>query len=199
MRTDIVPADAPPRDRSLAAGGPINFRRGHVDVAIRRNDFFTPVDVDVIPLADEWMGPVVSHASAYNRPEDMNRLHSDTRPQAWAGWSEQANWQPTKRNMFYEHFYLAIQAAQAGQGVALASIHMVSAELSLGTLIAPHGFMRDGTRYCALFPAGQVDGRVQLFARWLARRMEESAAKAASFIQPPECTAADRLGQPLGQ
>ncbi len=169
--------------RVLAAGGPVDFRRGHADVAIRRNDFAVPAGANVMPLADEWMGPVLSPASARQRPEDMNRLHSDTRAAAWTDWSEQANWQPTAQNMHYEHFYLAIQAAQAKQGVALASIHMVAAELRLATLSAPHGFARDGTRYCALWPAERADGRIQLFTNWLARRMEANVALAVAANQ----------------
>lgn len=169
--------------RVLAAGGPVDFRLGQVDVAIRRNDFAFPVDVNVTPLAQEWMGPVLSPANANMRPEKIVRLHSETRPRAWMDWELQSDWQPTDRNMHFEHFYLAIQAAQAGQGAALASIHMVSADLRSGMLVAPHGFVRDGTSYCALSLAGRVDDRARLFEGWLVRLMDENAKMATNSGQ----------------
>jgi LysR family transcriptional regulator, glycine cleavage system transcriptional activator len=157
--------------RVLAAGGPLDFRQGHVDVAIRRNDFAIPADVTATPIADEWMGAVATPTLAAEPMGDMIRLHSETRPHAWADWVRQSGWQPTGGEMAYEHFYLAIQAAHAGQGVALASIHMVAADIGAGSLQAPHGFTRDGTHYVALHSAGVADERVTLFTDWLKHRM----------------------------
>lgn len=168
--------------RVLAAGGSVDFRHGHADVAIRRSDFPMPVGVDVTPLSEEWMGPVMTPALGDQSPEKLIRLHSETRPQAWSDWTRQSGWQPTGGDMRYEHFYLAIQAAQAGQGAALASIHMVAADIRTGLLHAPHGFRRDGTRYLALRPAGVEDDRAALFLRWLGRRMDEHVTLAASWV-----------------
>lgn len=166
--------------RVLAAGGPVDFRHGHADVAIRRSDFAIPVGVDVTPLSEEWMGPVMTPAVGDQSPEKIIRLHSETRPQAWADWTRQSDWQPTGGDMRYEHFYLAIQAAQAGQGAALASIHMVATDILTGSLHAPHGFGRDGTRYLALRPSGVADDRAELFIGWLGRRMNEHITQAAT-------------------
>ena len=69
--------------------------------------------------------------------------------------------------IFYEHFYLAIQAAEAAQGVAMASIHMVGNALACGRLVAPHGFLPDGTRYLAIWPAGSADPRREAVLGWL--------------------------------
>jgi LysR family glycine cleavage system transcriptional activator len=170
--------------RVLAAGGVVDFRRGHADVAIRRSDFPMPIDVRAIPLAEEWMGPVMTPAIAGRPLEDVVRLHSETRLRAWADWSQQSGWQPAGGDMRYEHFYLAIQAAQAGQGAALASIHMVASDVRSGLLSVPHGFARDGTRYVALRPTDAADDRAELFVEWLGRRMDENAAMAAATIIP---------------
>jgi DNA-binding transcriptional LysR family regulator len=50
--------------RFLAAGGPIDFRRDHVDLAIRRNDFTIGADLFSVELAEEWMGPVMARCLA---------------------------------------------------------------------------------------------------------------------------------------
>ncbi|NER61386.1 hypothetical protein G3435_18335 [Pseudomonas sp. MAFF212428] len=65
-------------------------------------------------------------------------LHSATRPEAWQQWlrlsGQSAEGSPRAD---YEHFYLCIQAALAGLGVALASRLMVQDELASGQLCAP--------------------------------------------------------------
>ena len=64
----------------------------------------------------------------------------------------------TERSDF-EHFYLSIQAASAGLGLAIASALMVRDELDSGQLQAPFGFLRDGSAYHLLSPA--LGGRRQ--------------------------------------
>lgn len=157
--------------RVLAAGGPIDFRPGYVDVAIRRGDFILPAGVHATWLADEWMGPVMNPLVNQPGAQEMPRLHSESRPNAWSNWELATGQSYAGSDIQYEHFFLAIQAAEAGQGVALASIHMVKNELSAGRLIAPHGFARDGSHYLALRPHGVDDDRVDRFLAWLERRL----------------------------
>jgi LysR family transcriptional regulator, glycine cleavage system transcriptional activator len=163
--------------RVLAAGGAVDFARDRVDLAIRRNDFPLPVGAVSTRVGQEWMGPVRSpHGVA-----DM-RLHSATRPDAWAKWDGDAHpparsADPARDGLPFEHFYMALQAAEAGQGVALASVHMVARDLEAGRLVAPHGFRRDGTDYVALRPRDNADKRLAIATAWIAAKMAANAAK----------------------
>lgn len=76
-------------------------------------------------------------------------------------------------DVVYEHFYLALEAAAAGQGIAVASIHMVEADLASGRLAVVRPLKRDGTRYLGLSRRPfQDDPRKSRFLDWLAARME---------------------------
>jgi len=167
--------------RFLAAGGPIDFRRDHVDLAIRRNDF--PIDGDIfsVELAKEWMGPVsTTGATGPETPTDL--LHSATRPTAWREWKVRSGVKLGGGNdIVYEHFYLSIQAAEGGQGMVIASAHMVGRDLALGRLVAPHGFVKDGTKYLALSSTDfALDPRKPVMIDWLAKRMSGNLAFAVT-------------------
>jgi len=155
----------------VAAGGPVDFARSGVDLALRRDDFHWDAHLHSLKICDEAMGPVCrpdlalpAHGLAGQR-----LLHSATRPQAWKQWlrlSRQSAEGCSRAD--YEHFYLCIQAALAGLGVALASRLMVLDELDSGQLSAPHGFIADGSAYYLLgtrpFEAGSPGRR---FADWV--------------------------------
>ncbi|EIZ79293.1 LysR family transcriptional regulator [Novosphingobium sp. Rr 2-17] len=162
--------------RYMAAGGPVDFSRDHVDLAIRRNDFLIDHSLFVADLAEEEMGPVASPSflddqrAATGKPD---LLHAATRPKAWRDWKKRAATPlKAKHDVLYEHHYLAIQAAEAGQGFALASVHMVARDLHLGRLKAPYGFIGDGTKYVALSPTRlESDPRKDTFVEWLRVQM----------------------------
>jgi DNA-binding transcriptional LysR family regulator len=177
------------RDRSryqgFAAGGPVEFERDRIDLAVRRDDFPIGNGVFVEPLAEEAVGPVVAPALLTdNAIADMRRvpeLHSMTRPGAWKNWSSRSGYKRLRpQKLYYEHFYLALQAAQAGQGAALASVYMAASDIAAGLLVAPRRFTPDGTRYVCL-SAGPIeaDKRKEIFVSWLAERM---AALARDFV-----------------
>lgn len=162
----------------FAAGGPVDFARDRIDLAIRRDDFPIPNDLYVHPLADEATGPVLSPRMADDRPvSDFRRLpqlHSMTRPDAWRDWFRRTGVRPVRaKREIFEHFYLALEAAQAGHGVALASVYMAAGDIAAGLLVAPRRFVPDGTRYvCLSREPFDRDPRRRLFASWLTRRME---------------------------
>lgn len=95
--------------------------------------------------------------------------HTDTRPQAWDDWrritgmkAEPASQQPL------EHFYLTLQAATAGVGVAIAPYAVARDDLERGQLAAPFGFVPDGTSYHLLSgQSPEQDGRVRQLTAWL--------------------------------
>jgi LysR family glycine cleavage system transcriptional activator len=165
----------------FAAGGPVEFEGDGIDLAVRRSDFAIDANLDVFPLAEEAVGPVVSPALLQGDPIEILRrvpqLHSMTRPQAWQNWFQNAGIRaPKGRREVFEHFYLALEAAQAGRGVAMASVYMAAGDIDAGLLIAPRRFVRDGTRYVCLSPVPIAqDQRRHAFASWLSRYMQELA------------------------
>ncbi|MGE8323212.1 MAG: LysR substrate-binding domain-containing protein [Pseudomonas sp.] len=152
----------------VAAGGALDFARSGVDLAIRRDDFHWGNQLYSLKMCDEWIGPVC-HPAARPHLDHQRLLHSSTRPSAWATWLRLSGKQArhTERSD-YEHFYLSIQAASAGLGLAMASALTVRDELDSGQLQAPFGFVRDGSAYHLLSPQPVADGgKRQRFAAWV--------------------------------
>ncbi|WP_321814114.1 MULTISPECIES: LysR family transcriptional regulator [unclassified Paraburkholderia] len=161
-----------------AAGGPVDFQKSGVDVALRRNDFNWDQDVHAVKIIDEWIGPVCRADSADLGSGNPVLLHTRSRPLAWTHWEKLGGRAVKKcRRMDYEHFYLCIQAAQAGLGVALASFFMVQEELATRQLMAPEGFIKDGSAYYLLSPDPIIaDSARARLAQWILQEMRASAA-----------------------
>lgn len=165
----------------LTAGGPVDFRRDGVDVALRRDDFKRGPGLHEREIGEEWMGPVCAPSllKPRRRLNEAARLHARSRPRAWAEWQRQGGELPLGADQAFEHFYLSLQAAGAGLGVALGSIYMVVDELQAGRLAAPAGFRPDGSRYLLLSPEPwENDPRRLALADWLAAQMELSRCSA---------------------
>ncbi|MFJ9828592.1 LysR family transcriptional regulator [Streptomyces sp. NPDC101160] len=167
-----------------AGGGPVAFARDTVDAALRRDDFPVPDGVSRVPLFDEWIGPVC-------RPETAERLragapvtllHTATRPAAWADWRRLTGRSPAVAGeQSFEHFYLALQAAVAGVGVAVGPYALVRDDLVRGQLAAPYGFVADGTGYGLLSPRPpERDARTGALLGWLREQ-------AADLTPPAPC------------
>ncbi|RWU25619.1 LysR family transcriptional regulator [Pseudomonas alkylphenolica] len=164
----------------VAAGGPIDFARSGVDLALRRDDFHWGPDLHSVKICDEWVGPVCSTQQAlptYNL-QGMRLLHSASRPAAWNTWlrltGESANG-ATRAD--YEHFYLCIQAAAAGLGVAMASFLMVQDEIDGGQLHAPRSFVQDQSAYHLICPQPLLaNEHYQRFATWVSAQAEACLA-----------------------
>jgi len=162
--------------RVLAAGGKIDFRRDHVDVAIRRNDFPIDDDIFTLEIGREAVGPV--HVPEMNLSKtgdcyNISMIHAQTRPNAWKAWGRDSGVRVhCIDNVSYEHFYLALEAAGAAQGVAMASVHMVARDIKNGRLIAPFGFYPDGSHYICLSKTEfDKDPRKGLFMNWMKKKM----------------------------
>ncbi|EMX6256304.1 LysR family transcriptional regulator [Pseudomonas aeruginosa] len=164
----------------VAGGGPFAFGRG-IDLAIRRNDFPWPPGSHAHWLFDEQVGPVC-RASDVERHFHLDagspglravapRLHTATRPQAWNTWTRLAGQAPaTTEGQRFEHFYLSLQAAGAGLGVAIGPWQLVRDDLAAGLLAAPLGFLADGSSYHLLTPRPLQAGEpATLLLEWLRR------------------------------
>lgn len=164
--------------------GAIDFDRDEVSLAIRNSMVRPPQDVVTRRLIDEEIGPVCHPDYAarlqLKAPADVARgrvLASATRPAAWTEWAAaigQPDFAPEPRES-YEHFYLVIQAAACGLGIALAPRILVESEIRAGHLVAPFGFLA-GPHHLALWIAPRLRARPDLrrVANWLNSEMRAS-------------------------
>ena len=157
-----------------AGGGPVFFERDNIDLAIRRDDFPFPEETSRTRLFAERIGPVCRPdlATRLTGAADLTGaalLHTGTRPQAWDDWRRITGMkaEPASQQTL-EHFYLTLQAAAAGVGVAIAPYAVVRDDLERGQLVAPFGFVPDGTSYHLLgHQSPEQDGRVRQLTAWL--------------------------------
>jgi DNA-binding transcriptional LysR family regulator len=157
-----------------AGGGPVFFERDDIDLAIRRDDFPFPEEASRTRLFAERIGPVcrpdlAAHLSGAAGVSQVTLLHTGTRPQAWDDWRRITGLraEPASEQTL-EHFYLTLQAATAGVGVAIAPYAVARDDLERGQLVAPFGFVPDGTSYHLLSrPSLEQDGRVRRLTAWL--------------------------------
>lgn len=166
-----------------AAGGPVAFQRDAVDVALRRNDFAWDGGLHVEKVCDEWIGPVCAPALLRQGRLDLSAqrlLHTASRPAAWAHWRAAGADDGSRSDghgdsQTYEHFYLSLQAACAGLGVAIGSVFMAREEIDSGRLVAPLGFRRDGSGYFLLSPLPfDGDARRTALLHWLREQMGQA-------------------------
>ena len=163
----------------VAGGGAVDWGSG-IDLAIRRNDFDWGRSTHAVPLHDEQIGLVCQPQKLeaffeqaadgrYQLRPDAPRLHSKTRLHAWEDWQKNTSNSPQAQahqalpasNLIFEHFYLSLQAASAGLGVAVGPQLLVRDELEAGRLLAPQGFVADGSQYCLLAPHAWAAGSAQ--------------------------------------
>ncbi|WP_179405420.1 transcriptional regulator GcvA [Burkholderia guangdongensis] len=126
---------------------------------------------------DESMIPVCSPALLKRLPiasaDDLSRhvlLHADTRPDAWRDWFDAAGTpMKNRKKQSFDHFYLALQAAVDGLGVALGPLPLIDDELASGRLVMPLAGPRIGTRtYWWITPLERAnEPLVAQFCAWL--------------------------------
>jgi LysR family transcriptional regulator, glycine cleavage system transcriptional activator len=117
--------------------------------------------------------PALVRKNPLERVADLARhtlLHADTRPEDWPKWLVEhgvARLRPAA-NLRFDHFYLALQAAQDGLGVAMGALPVVDSELAAARLVAPFPDKVVAARsYYALTRAGTSRPAVAAFVDWL--------------------------------
>ncbi|BBQ02267.1 LysR family transcriptional regulator (plasmid) [Burkholderia sp. SFA1] len=170
----------------------IDFVRDKISVAIRASTIEPPKDAITRKLIDEWIGPVCSPEYAQSirlaAPADLSRaklLSTRTRPEAWDDWYRATNLEPVAGASadVYDHFYLLIQAAVCGLGVALVPQMLVMNDLVSGKLVAPFGFA-PGPRELVLWVAPHLRAHADVaqLERWLIEQMSESLQEMTAFL-----------------
>jgi DNA-binding transcriptional LysR family regulator len=151
-------------------GGPIDFRKDRVNLAIRRLDFPVPEAWSVKRLFAERVGPVMRPDLVSTFVDGQYRaLGSKTRPDAWAQWltSHSSVQRPTDIR-YYDHHALIVEAASAGLGVALSPLVLATDDIERGRLAAPLGFDPDGSYYGLIWlGTNELHGIELEFAQWL--------------------------------
>lgn len=182
----------------------IDFVRDNISLAIRNSSITPPKDAHLRDLMVEWIGPVCSPdymaSVGIDRPQalaEARLLATKTRLEAWQDWVEASGYSGPALEVAarYEHFYLQIQAAVCGLGVAVVPRMLVLDDLHSGKLVAPLGFV-PSRRMLVLWIAPHLDGRadVEALARWLASEMKASetpppAQRMAATRRPAEAQA----------
>ncbi|TGE01770.1 LysR substrate-binding domain-containing protein [Methylobacterium nonmethylotrophicum] len=177
----------------------VDFGRDRISAAIRSSTIPAPRDALIRDLGREWIGPVCApdylREVSLRRPEDLRGaalLATRTRPEAWRDWcaaSGHPDLAAAPRRSF-EHFYLMIQAASCGLGVAVVPHMLVIGEVKAGRLVAPFGFV-PGQRALKLWIAGHLGDRPDLRAleRWLVAEMRSIVPDPVDGV-----TAVSRIG-----
>ncbi len=164
--------------------GAVDFSRDNVGVAIRLSSIEAPREAVRIDVADEWVGPVCAadylRTTRIRTPADLARARlmvSRTRPQAWDDWRRVCGRDPGALPVaeVFEHFYLLIQAAKCGLGLANVPRMLVRDDLGSGTLVAPLGFVPGGKRL-ALWVAPHLERRpdTRCLVDWLVDELRAS-------------------------
>ena len=164
----------------------VDFSRENVDMAIRYGQGDWP-GVFVEPLMVEEMFPVCSPSllqsgRPLNTPADLKHhmlLHDDMRVD-WRMWLMAAG-EPdidTTRGLSYQHSNLVVQAAEQGDGVALARSVLVSNSLATGKLVKPFDLALPVTyAYYVVCPHGNENRpKIREFRLWLAEMAKADPA-----------------------
>lgn len=166
--------------------GEVDFIRDEISVAIRNDMYQPPQTAAVRLLMQEEIGPVChpDYARRLNlaAPSDLPRgrlLSTVTRPGAWSEWADaiRVSTHDLRPHEHFEHFYLVIQAAACGLGVALAPRLLVENELASGQLVAPFGFTV-GPHCLTLWTAQHLAARADVgqLTDWLCQEMRGAEA-----------------------
>jgi DNA-binding transcriptional LysR family regulator len=166
--------------------GEVDFIRDDISVAIRNSMYQPPPTAVTRKLMTEDIGPVCHpdyaarfHLRTLDDLPGKRILASATRPRAWAEWTHAVG-RPdlllVPQDVF-GHFYLLIQAAACGLGLALAPRLLVESEIATGHLVAPFGFT-PGPHRLELWYADHLRSRpdLRLLVAWLADEMKRSQA-----------------------
>lgn len=156
---------------------PIESLQEHWDVIIRGGpDTF--YGYAMRPFLSEERIPVCSPALLRRQPlavpGDLRAhtlLHTSSLPRLWPDWLAKARaamLEPAA-SLTFDHFYLTLQAAADGVGVAMGPTALVADDLAAGRLVKPFtGPSLPSRSYCAYVPEEKAgDERVALFCAWL--------------------------------
>jgi LysR family glycine cleavage system transcriptional activator len=133
--------------------------------------------------------PAVLAALPLKHPADLQKhtlLHTSSQPDAWSEWLELAGVPRLEARavVTFDHFYLTLQAALDGLGVAMGPMLLVAEDLASGRLVAPFEGPRLSTwHYFAYVPEALAEqAGVQSLLAWL----DGEAGQGSAMPDPPK-------------
>jgi LysR family transcriptional regulator, glycine cleavage system transcriptional activator len=166
----------------VSSDGDLDFTRERIDIAIRFGHGEWS-DALVDPLMGEEVQVVCSPILVdpdrpLDHPGDITRyrlIEHSTRPHSWEHWfrSVGAELSPIDWGPRLEHFFMIIEAAKAGLGMALLPTFLIEEELRTGSLIAPFKTRVSGPgAYYLVTPQTKAGlPRVTAFRRWVLEQL----------------------------
>lgn len=171
----------------------MDFARDNIDVAIR---FGMQVDPDLyaLPLAEEWVTPVMTPdmAKRFPTPQSLREatlIVDDSiafldPPTDWNSWfAAMGIAPPLAQGPRFSQADHATDAALAGVGVVLGRRALVIKDLAEGRLVAPYqAALATGARFWFLCPkAAQDRPQIVAFRDWIMREINKTSAIADSI------------------
>ncbi len=181
--------------RIISSIRPVDLHSREADVAIRvgalpgRN--YSPgmarVDLTMVPdwrgvLAEELMPdilvPIFSHAPGesmpvFNEPADVRKLpliHTASRPHAWPDWIAAHGLPelPAARDIEYGHFFMSLEAAREGRGIAIIpDILLSDTNLRGFTALTQFKVRSAGEYYLLMLTERSKEREIHLFRQWM--------------------------------
>ena len=130
-------------------------------------------------LAEERIpvcSPALLQQLPLQTPENIRQhtlLHTSSLPRLWPDWLAKADMTEITpaAALTFDHFYLTLQAAIDGIGIAMGPTALIADDLAAGRLVMPFAGPRLASRsYCTYVPDEKsADELVELFRSWLER------------------------------
>jgi LysR family glycine cleavage system transcriptional activator len=168
-----------------------DLEQGSLDVGIRLGSGNWP-NLRSTHLFDEFMITVCSPSVNAKIPDKMNDamtsiqfLHTTTRPNAWDAWLEGNNLEfraTGDRLAGYQDFFITIQAAILGHGVAVVPAFLVEQEIANGRLVDPFQSPTQSERsyYFVTSEENADRSSIVTLREWLVRNALPNSAKSTS-------------------
>jgi LysR family glycine cleavage system transcriptional activator len=163
--------------RLHASDDPVDLRTGAADAAIRYGDG-RYANLQSEELLRDSFAPVCSPRLMLRRPEDLAQhtliRFEWRRPKrsdpSWERWFAQPGLSgiTAGSELILTEESQAIQAAIAGQGVALVSLLLTAGDIAAGTLVQPFGPALAAYRYSLVYPPGAAQAeRIAALRSWI--------------------------------
>ena len=165
---------------------PVDLQGGVAQLAIRYGRGRYP-GLRCVPLLPSRFAPVCSPGLRVRTPKELARVpligfdwfHREPATPDWPLWFERAGCAPLPRQLQFSDEVHAIQAAIAGQGVALINLSLVAEELRAGLLYQPFGPELPGHDFhLAWAEARDADPDIALVRAWLLDEAAEHGSAA---------------------
>lgn len=162
-----------------------DFRKNGVDVAIRFGNKLELDNVNILPLVEEAVVPVISAkvVEKMGRPftlDDLSKsqlIHDKSLSMvkndslSWSDWFEIAGVKraDASQGMYFNHGDHAIQAVIDGEGVGLVRVVLATADIKSGRLIVPFGpIIPSGLNFSIVYRKNtSKQEEIQMFIDWL--------------------------------